>query len=390
MRNKIQEIYLDYASTTPLAEEVVAEMTTLMNNNSFGNPSAPDHLYGKQAYDLIENARLEVASFINSLPDEIVWTSGATEANNMAILGLSRFKATDSKRQIISSFAEHKSVIEPCKQLEKKGLELLLLSPNANGSIDIDELEEVISNKTLMVSLMHINNEVGSINDIKSIGRICRKSNIFFHVDAAQGIGKLSVDVKDYNIDLMSLSAHKIYGPKGIGALFIDKESVGRIDPIFSGGGQERARRPGTLATHQIIGMAKAYRIAKDKMTDDHDHLTACRKVFLDNCKGLRGIQINSNSDDTFPGILSISAKGLHAESIIYDMRTVAVSRGSACTSDNEEPSHVLKAMGLAQDFINGTLRFSFGRNTTLEEVKYASELYGNSVNRLNRLRGIN
>ena len=236
---------------------------------------------------------------------------------------------------------------------------------------------------------MHINNEVGSINDIKSIGEICRKSNIFFHVDAAQGIGKLSIDVKDSNIDLMSLSAHKIYGPKGVGALFVDKESVGRIDPIFSGGGQERALRPGTLATHQIIGMARAYRIAKDKMADDHDHLTACRKVFLDNCKDLRGIQVNSNADNTFPGILSISAQGLHAESIIYDMRTIAVSRGSACTSDNEEPSHVLKAMGLAQDIINGTVRFSFGRDTTLEEVQYASELYGNSVNRLNRLRGM-
>ena len=387
---KIQEIYLDYASTTPLAEEVVAEMGTLMNKNAFGNPSATDHLFGKQAYELIENARQEVASFINALPDEIIWTSGATEANNLAILGLSRFKATDSRRQIISSFAEHKSVIEPCKQLEKEGLESLLLSPNSNGSIDINEFEKAISKKTLLVSFMHINNEVGSINDIKSIGKICRKSNIFFHVDAAQGIGKLSVDVKDCNIDLMSLSAHKIYGPKGIGALFINKESVGRIDPIFSGGGQERALRPGTLATHQIIGMARAYRIAKDKMTDDHDHLTACRKVFLDNCKDLRQIQINSNSDDTFPGILSISAKDLHAESIIYDMRTIAVSRGSACTSDNEETSHVLKAMGIAQDFINGTIRFSFGRNTTLEEAKYASELYGNSVNRLNRLRGIN
>ena len=387
---KMQEIYLDYASTTPLAEEVVAEMGTLMINNSFGNPSATDHLFGKQAYELIENARQEVASLINALPDEIIWTSGATEANNLAILGLSRFKATDSRRQIISSFAEHKSVIEPCKQLEKEGLKSLLLSPNSNGSIDINEFEKAISKKTLLVSFMHINNEVGSINDIKSIGKICRKSNIFFHVDAAQGIGKLSVDVQDCNIDLMSLSAHKIYGPTGIGALFINKESVGRIDPIFSGGGQERALRPGTLATHQIIGMARAYRIAKDKMTDDHDHLTACRKVFLDNCKDLRQIQINSNSDDTFPGILSISAKDLHAESIIYDMRTIAVSRGSACTSDNEEPSHVLKAMGLAQDFINGTVRFSFGRNTTLEEVKYASELYGNSVNRLNRLRGIN
>ena len=385
---KMQDIYLDYASTTPLAEEVVAEMAILMSDNSFGNPSATDHLFGKRAYELIENARLEVASFINALPDEIIWTSGATEANNLAILGLSRFKATDSKRQIISSFAEHKSVIEPCKQLEKEGLELLLLSPNANGSIDINEFEKAISEKTLLVSFMHINNEVGSINDIKSIGKICRKSNIFFHVDAAQGIGKLPIDVKDCDIDLMSLSAHKIYGPKGIGALFIDKESVGRIEPILSGGGQERALRPGTLATVQIIGMARAYRIAKDKMADDHDHLTACRTVFLDNCKGLRVIQINSNSDDTFPGILSISVKGLHAESIIYDMRTIAVSRGSACTSDNEEPSHVLKAMGLAQDFINGTIRFSFGRNTTLEDAQFASELYRNSVNRLNRLRG--
>ena len=384
----MQQIYLDYASTTPLAEEVVAEMGALMNNSSYGNPSATDHFFGKQAHELIENARLEVASLINSLPDEIIWTSGATEANNLAILGLSRFKATDSKRQIISSFAEHKSVIEPCKQLEKEGLELLLLSPNTNGSIDINELEKAISEKTLLVSLMHINNEIGSINDIRSMGHVCRKSNIFFHVDAAQGIGKLPIDVKDCNIDLMSLSAHKIYGPKGIGALFIDKESVGRIEPILSGGGQERALRPGTLATHQIGGMARAYRIAKDKMAEDHDHLMACRTVFLDNCKGLTGMQVNSNPDHAFPGILSISTKGLHAESIIYDMRTIAVSKGAACTSDSEEPSHVLKAMGLSQDCINGTVRFSFGRNTTLEDVQFASELYGNSINRLNRLRG--
>jgi len=385
----MQQIYLDYASTTPLAEEVVAEMGALMNNSSYGNPSATDHFFGKQAHELIENARLEVASLINSLPDEIIWTSGATEANNLAILGLSRFKATDSKRQIISSFAEHKSVIEPCKQLEKEGLELLLLSPNTNGSIDINELEKAISEKTLLVSLMHINNEIGSINDIRSMGHVCRKSNIFFHVDAAQGIGKLPIDVKDCNIDLMSLSAHKIYGPKGIGALFIDKESVGRIEPILSGGGQERALRPGTLATHQIGGMARAYRIAKDKMAEDHDHLMACRTVFLDNCKGLTGMQVNSNPDHAFPGILSISTKGLHAESIIYDMRTIAVSKGSACTSDSEEPSHVLKAMGLSQDCINGTVRFSFGRNTTLEDAQFASELYRNSVNRLNHLRGI-
>ena len=385
----MQQIYLDYASTTPLAEEVVAEMGALMNNSSYGNPSATDHFFGKQAHELIENARLEVASLINSLPDEIIWTSGATEANNLAILGLSRFKATDSKRQIISSFAEHKSVIEPCKQLEKEGLELLLLSPNTNGSIDINELEKAISEKTLLVSLMHINNEIGSINDIRSMGHVCRKSNIFFHVDAAQGIGKLPIDVKDCNIDLMSLSAHKIYGPKGIGALFIDKESVGRIEPILSGGGQERALRPGTLATHQIGGMARAYRIAKDKMAEDHDHLMACRTVFLDNCKGLTGMQVNSNPDHAFPGILSISTKGLHAESIIYDMRTIAVSKGAACTSDSEEPSHVLKAMGLSQDCINGTVRFSFGRNTTLEDAQFASELYRNSVNRLNHLRGI-
>ena len=385
----MQQIYLDYASTTPLAEEVVAEMGALMNNSSYGNPSATDHFFGKQAHELIENARLEVASLINSLPDEIIWTSGATEANNLAILGLSRFKATDSKRQIISSFAEHKSVIEPCKQLEKEGLELLLLSPNTNGSIDINELEKAISEKTLLVSLMHINNEIGSINDIRSMGHVCRKSNIFFHVDAAQGIGKLPIDVKDCNIDLMSLSAHKIYGPKGIGALFIDKESVGRIEPILSGGGQERALRPGTLATHQIGGMARAYRIAKDKMAEDHDHLMACRTVFLDNCKGLTGMQVNSNPDHAFPGILSISTKCLHAESIIYDMRTIAVSKGAACTSDSEEPSHVLKAMGLSQDCINGTVRFSFGRNTTLEDAQFASELYRNSVNRLNHLRGI-
>ena len=239
-----------------------------------------------------------------------------------------------------------------------------------------------------MVSLMHVNNEVGSINDIKSIGNLCRQNNVFFHVDAAQGIGKLPIDVKDYNIDLMSLNAHKVYGPKGIGALFINHESVGRVEPILIGGGQERSLRPGTLATHQIVGMARAYKIAQEKMSSDHRHLRQCRELFIDTCKDISKLSVNGHSENVFPGILSVSIDGLYAESIIYGMKIAAVSKGSACNSDDDEPSHVLKSMGLSQSEINGTVRFSFGRDTEIKDVEYACRLYRDSVDHLHRLSG--
>ncbi len=388
MKEITKQIYLDYASTTPLAREVVSEMEAVMKGQSFGNPSSVDHLFGKQAHEAVEYARLEIASLINADADEIVWTSGATEANNLAILGLARFKKNGFKRHVISSFAEHKSVIEPCLQVKKEGFKLTLLNPNVNGSVDINELESVINEKTLLVSLMHVNNEVGSINDIKSIGNLCRKNNVFFHVDAAQGIGKLPIDIKDCNIDLMSLNAHKIYGPKGIGALFINNESVGRIEPILIGGGQERSLRPGTLATHQIAGMARAYKIAQEKMSSDQRHLRQCRELFIDTCQDISRLSVNGNSENVFPGILSVSIDGLHAESIIYGMKMVAVSKGSACNSDDDEPSHVLKAMGLSQSEINGTVRFSFGRDTDIKDVEYACSIYRDSVDHLHRLRG--
>jgi len=384
----MKSIYLDYASSTPLANEVVAEMVSAISNNDFGNPSSVDHEYGKNAYELIEDCRKDVANLINADQREIIWTSGATEANNLAIFGSYEFNLKNKSGNIITSMTEHKSVIEPFKTLEKKGLRVLFLSPKKNGEIDLNELEKTLNKDTLMVSLMHINNETGVLNDIESIGAICRKKNVIFHVDAAQSIGKIPIDVDNLKVDLMSLASHKIYGPKGIGALYINGKTMGRIAPIIKGGGQERGIRPGTLPTHQIIGMAAAFRLAKQHMNNDLNHIRKCRALFLKSISHIKDAFVNTDEVSTFPGIISLCLPDLDAESIIFGMNTIALSKGSACTSDSDEPSHVLKSMGLSQEEIRGTIRISFGRYTTMNEVSIAAESLVKIVTHLKMIKG--
>lgn len=384
----MKSIYLDYASSTPLANEVVAEMVSAISNNDFGNPSSVDHEYGKNAYELIEDCRKDVANLINADQREIIWTSGATEANNLAIFGSYEFNLKNKSGNIITSMTEHKSVIEPFKTLQKKGLRVLFLSPKRNGEIDLNELEKTLNKDTLMVSLMHINNETGVLNDIESIGEICRKKNVIFHVDAAQSIGKVPIDVKRLKVDLMSLASHKIYGPKGIGALYINGESLGRVASILKGGSQERGIRPGTLPTHQIVGMAAAFRLAKKHMDRDLSHIRECRTLFLKSIANIEGLVINTDDASTFPGIISLCLPGLDAESIIFGMNSIALSKGSACTSDSDEPSHVLRSMGLSDEEIRGTLRISFGRYTTMKEVSIAAKSLVKVVKHLMLIKG--
>ena len=369
----IKKIYLDYASTTPIAEEVKTDIKSVLDNDLFGNPSSLDHEYGSLVNELIESSRTDVAKLINADGDEIIWTSGATEANNLALMGFAEFKMKDRPLRIASSFIEHKSVIEPLMELKQKGHSVEFIAPNHDGYIDPDVISRTLDNGVDLLSCMHINNEVGSTNDIALIGSLCRDKGTVFNVDAAQSNGKLSLDVRENNIDLMSLSAHKVYGPKGVGALFVNHETVGRLKPLIFGGGQERGMRPGTLATHQIVGMASAFRLAKSSMQKDHIHLSKCRELFLESIKDIEGLKINGDPKNAYPGIISLCFPDLNADSLIFAMDDLAVSKGSACATDSDEPSHVLKSMGLSQAEINGTIRISFGRKTLHQDIERAS-----------------
>ena len=384
----MKSIYLDYASSTPLAQEVIEAMVHVISNDNFGNPSSIDHEYGKHAHDVVEACRLDVAHLINADQREIIFTSGATEANNLAIIGSYQFNPKNNFGTIITSMNEHKSVIEPIKTLEKEGLKILFLSSKRNGLMDLKDLEKNIDEETSMISLMHINNETGVCNDIESIGEICKKNDVIFHVDAAQSIGKVPIDVKRLKVDLMSLASHKIYGPKGIGALYINGESLGRVASILKGGSQERGIRPGTLPTHQIVGMAAAFRLAKKHMDRDLSHIRECRTLFLKSIANIEGLVINTDDASTFPGIISLCLPELDAESIIFGMNSIALSKGSACTSDSDEPSHVLRSMGLSDEEIRGTLRISFGRYTTMKEVSIAAKSLVKVVKHLMLIKG--
>ena len=380
--------YLDFASTTPMATEVIEEMHAVMSEASFGNPSSLDHEYGIRAKNIIEESRNEVASLINAKPEEIVWTSGATESNNLAIVGFHQFQYKNQALRFVTSHLEHKSVIESLQSVEALGSNVSYIQPNKDGQIDLETFASQLDPNTTFVSCMHINNETGAVNDIANIGRYCRKNEIIFHVDAAQSVGKIPIDVNDMCIDLMSMSAHKVYGPKGVGALYINKDSVGRVKSLIVGGGQERGMRSGTLPTHQIAGMGIAYRISKQRMTEDLEHIKECRDAFLEKLSILHGWRINGSADNAFPGILSISFSDLYSESLIYAMEDFAISRGSACSSDHDEPSHVLKSMGLVDHEINGTIRIGFGRTTSLSEVEKAATQLIEAVTHLRNLKG--
>jgi cysteine desulfurase len=380
--------YLDFASTTPIDPDVVDKMYSFMSNESFGNPSSLDHEFGISANEYIKQSRKKIAKLINANLDEIIWTSGATESNNMAIVGFHKFQYKGEPMTFLTSNAEHTSVIECMQSIKDQGSNVIFLSPDKTGSLNIEQLFNQVNSNVSFISCMHVNNETGAINDIEAIGKYCREHGIIFHVDAAQSVGKIPIDIQEMNIDLMSLSAHKVYGPKGVGALFINKETVGRVKSIIVGGGQERGMRSGTLPTHQIVGMAKAYKISEERMTKDFDHLSACRTLFLSHLSEVDGWRVNGSLEKSFPGILSICIEDLYSESLIYAMRNFAISRGSACSSDHDEPSHVLKSMGLSDNEINGTIRISFGRYTTFKDVESAASELKNAVIHLRKIKG--
>jgi len=385
MTNK-STIYLDYASTTPVDPRVASKMMQYLTpDGEFGNPASRSHRYGWKADDAVEEARSHVANLVNCDPREIVWTSGATEADNLAVKGVARFYKSKGNH-IITSKIEHKAVLDPCRQLEREGFEVTYLEPDEGGIIHPRQVKEAIKKNTILVSLMHINNELGTLNDLNAIGEITREAGAFFHVDAAQSTGKVEIDLSVMPVDLMSFSAHKTYGPKGIGALFVRRKPRVRIEALIHGGGHERGMRSGTLAPHQIVGMGEAFRIAKEEMKDDHIKVNAFHEKFLTEAMKIEHAYINGDLNNKVPNILNISFNFVEGESLIMGLKDVAVSSGSACTSASLEPSYVLRALGRKDELAHSSIRFSFGRFTNDSEVNETLSILHNVVDRLRQL----
>ena len=384
--NKSKPIYLDYASTTPVDDRVAEMMLEYMTfKNNLGNAASRSHAFGWQADEAVELARSHVANLVNCDPREIVWTSGATEADNLAIKGIANFYKSKGKH-IVTSKIEHKAVLDPCRQLERHGFDVTYLEPNEGGVITPEAIKDAIREDTILVSIMHINNELGTINDIASIGQLTRDNGIFFHVDAAQSTGKVNIDLSTLKVDLMSFSAHKTYGPKGVGALFVRRKPRVRIEAQIHGGGHERGMRSGTLATHQIVGMGEAFRLAKEEMKNDSKKVSEFHEYFLDEVKKIDEIYINGDLQNKVPNILNISFNFIEGESLIMGLKDIAVSSGSACTSASLEPSYVLRALGRKDELAHSSIRFSFGRFTTKEDVENTLKLLSNVVDRLREL----
>lgn len=366
--NNDRLIYLDYASTTPVDERVASKMAEFMTHSGhFGNP-ASQHDFGKKAKNAVEEARKQVASLLNAKPENIIWTSGATESNNLAIKGVAEFYKRWG-RHIITSQTEHRSVLDVFAFLMQQGFEVTFLKPNNLGIIEPESLKAAIRNDTILVSLMHVNNEIGVIQDIEAFGKITRENEIIFHVDAAQSAGKQKIDLAQLNVDLMSLSAHKLYGPKGMGALYVCDNPKARLVPLFHGSGQERNLRSGTLPTHQIVGMGEAYRIAAEINTKEMQRLQELHTVFWDGIKDLPGVHLNGHPKQRVPNILNICFERLEKEKLLEHLTGLAMSTSSACTAASIETSHVLRAMGLHNEWAHRSIRFSLGRHTTLDEI---------------------
>ncbi len=363
-------VYLDYAATTPVDPRVVNAMAECLKNN-FGNPASRSHVYGWKAEEAVEQARRQVADLIQADPREIIWTSGATESDNLALKGVMRH-FREEKRHLVTSAIEHKAVLDSAVQLEREGFDVTYLAPDRSGLIEPERVEQALRPDTTMVSLMHVNNEIGVINDIASVGKICRDRGVLFHVDAAQSTGKIAIDVGALNIDLLSVSAHKMYGPKGIGALFVRRSPDVKLEALIHGGGHERGMRSGTLATHQILGFGEAAKIAREEMTQESVRILELRNRFLDGVRQLEEIQVNGLLEKRVAGNLNISVAYVEGETLLMSLRDLALSTGSACTSASLEPSYVLKAIGVSDELAHSSLRFSFGRFTTEEEVDFA------------------
>ncbi|WP_342754022.1 IscS subfamily cysteine desulfurase [Pantoea sp. MBD-2R] len=379
-------IYLDYAATTPADPRVAEKMMQFLTmDGTFGNPASRSHRFGWQAEEAVDVARNQIAELIGADPREIVFTSGATESDNLAIKGAAHFHQ-EKGRHIITSQTEHKAVLDTCIQLEREGFTVTYLAPQPNGIIDLNELEAAMRDDTILVSIMHVNNETGVVQDIAAIGELCRSRDILFHVDATQSLGKLPVDVSQLNVDLMSFSAHKLYGPKGIGGLYARRKPRIRIEAQIHGGGHERGMRSGTLPVHQIVGMGEAYRIAREEMAEESARLAGLRQRLWQGISGIEEIYLNGDLEKGAPNILNVSFNYVDGESLIMALKDLALSSGSACTSASLEPSYVLRALGLDDELAHSSLRFSLGRFTTREEIDYAVELVGKSIQRLREL----
>jgi cysteine desulfurase len=378
--------YFDYASTTPVDPRVADKMYECLKlDGNFGNPASRSHEFGWKAEEAVERARMQVASLVNADTREIVWTSGATESDNLAIKGAARFYK-DKGNHIITSKIEHKAVLDPCRQLEREGFEVTYLDPNEDGVITLDMLKKHIKDETILVSLMHINNELGSVTNIEEIGNFTRENNIIFHVDAAQSTGKVNIDLSNLNVDLMSFSGHKTYGPKGVGALYVRRKPRIRLEALIHGGGHERGFRSGTLATHQIVGMGEAFKIAQDEMEQDNKHIKKLSDIFYKEISEIEEIFLNGNEKNKVPNITNVSFAYIEGESLIMALQDVAVSSGSACTSASLEPSYVLRALGRPDELAHSSIRFSFGRFTTEEEVRSVAETTKKVVAQLREL----
>ncbi|MEN8763313.1 MAG: IscS subfamily cysteine desulfurase [Thiogranum sp.] len=379
-------IYLDYSATTPVDPRVAERMCTYLTpQGQFGNPASRSHVFGWQADEAVEEARRNVAALVNADPKEIIWTSGATESDNLAIKGAAHFYKKNGKH-IVTLKTEHKAVLDSCRQLEREGYEVTYLEPEASGLLNLEKFKQALREDTVLVSVMHVNNEIGVIQDIEAIGELCRQRKIIFHVDAAQSAGKVPIDLQTLKVDLMSFSAHKIYGPKGVGALYVRRKPRVRLEAQMHGGGHERGLRSGTLATHQLVGMGEAFRLAREEMAADNARILALRNRLLDGFKDTEEVYINGDLDHRIAGNLNISFNYVEGESLIMALKDLAVSSGSACTSASLEPSYVLRALGRNDELAHSSIRFSIGRFTTEEEIDYTVALVKSKIGKLRDL----
>lgn len=381
-------VYLDYAATTPVAPEVAARMAQCLTfEGAFANPASRSHVYGWQAEELVEEARAQVAQFINADPREIVWTSGATEANNLALKGIAEsYRAANaSGGHIVISAIEHKAVLDPASWLETQGFSVTRLLPNSAGIVTAEALAAALKADTFLVSIMQVNNELGCINDIKTLAEICAARGILFHSDAAQSAGKIALDVKDLGVDLLSLSAHKFYGPKGVGALYVKRAANVKVAAQIHGGGHERGMRSGTLATHQLVGIGAAAKLAQEHLVSDAERIKRLRDHLWQALADLPGVKRNGSSEFCVSGILNIAFGNTDGEMLLLSLRDLAISSGSACNSASMSPSYVLKAIGLSDETAQASLRFSIGRYTTAEEIEFAIEHLRSVISKLHK-----
>lgn len=378
-------IYMDYQATTPMDPRVLEVMLPYFTDR-FGNPHSRTHYYGWEAENAVEEAREKVAKLINGEPSEIIFTSGATESNNIAIKGIARFYKKQGKNHIITTLIEHKCVLDSCRHLEQEGFEITYLHVDKDGLISLQELHNAITDKTSLVSVIALNNEIGVIQDLYSIGEICRAKGVFFHTDAAQAFGKIPLDVRKMKIDLMSISGHKIYGPKGIGALFVGKKPRVRLQPLFSGGGQERSMRSGTVPTPLVVGLGEAAAIAQVEMAKDLEHVNKLAKIFIEEIMQLEYTYLNGSKTARYMGCINISFACIEGESMIGAIKNIAVSSGSACTSSSLEGSYVLRALGVDEELAHTSIRFGIGRFTKSEDITIAIKSVKDAVKRLREL----